>query len=158
MKIESVKAVMGKVQKGSNIVVSWERPCKTKKTCPHQIVKQVLTIGRIGIDYNNLKAVQEKRENGELPEQSQPIWNGKGEWAEFPFLIRHVNSGKLYLRLYKGSSAKVKPKVAFFMDGQSVTMEQIKPFLLASETSKSSENADCFTCDIENLTTLMSES
>ena len=137
--------------KGANVKLGWRRNCKVKKSCQDQIEKEVQAVGRIGIDYDNQKIVQEKRESGELPEQSQPIWNGKGEWILFPYLIRHTVTGQLYLRLYKGTGT-AKAKVQYYLNGQPVNMDVISSMLLSSE--KQEKTGDCFCCKIEDITAI----
>lgn len=149
MQKDLVLAVVSEATKGANIKLSWHRACKTKKTCSDAISKEVHAVGRVGINYDNQKAVIEKRENGELPEQSQPIWHGKGEWAIFPYLIRHTVTGQYYLRLYTGTGT-AKPSVQFYRNGQAVSFENVAPDLLASE--KNSEKGDCFCCKVEDMT------
>ena len=152
MRKEIMMATLESATKGANIIVGWTRLCKTKKACEDVITKRVKCVGRVGIDYNKQKAVQEKRDSSELPEQAQPIWHGAGEWEIFPFLIRHVRTGQNYLRLYTSTSKTHKPSVEFFRNGIPVTMEEISGDLLASE--KKSEKGDCFCCKIEDMTTI----
>lgn len=149
MELGTVQSVIENAHKGANIVLEWERQAKTLKACPHAIDKHVRMVGRIGIDYDNQAAVIAKRENGELPEQSQPIWKGAGEWVTFPFLIRHRKTGQLYVRLYNGTSANVPVMVEWKMDGDVVPFETVAPFLLASE--KDSDKGDCFCCKVEDI-------
>lgn len=152
MILDQVKKAIEETPKGSNIVVEWVRACKVKKTCTDSITKAVRMVGRIGIDYNNLSAVQTKRENGELPSTPQPLpW---GQWAIFPWLIEHKD--KYYLRLYNGTSSIIKPEVHFFNNGVETTLEAISPVLLASEKDK--EHGDCFCCKVEDMTRIHCES
>ena len=151
MNVETVKRIVREARKGANIRLAWYRSCKTKKNCTDTITKAVHTVGRIGIDYNNQKVVQEKRENGDLPETPQPIWNGKGLWEEFPYMIKHVNTGQHYLRLYKGSNNAKHKTVQYFRNGRNVEFSDVENDLLASE-KKASHDSDCFTCKVEDLT------
>lgn len=151
MNLATVKAVIAEATKGANIKLSWSRSCKVKKSCTDIITKSVKAVGRIGIDYDNQKVVIEKRENGELPEQSQPIWHGKGEWIAFPYLIRHTVTGQLYLRLYS-STGSAKPQVQFYRNGYACELADVSDVLLASE--KNSEHGDCFCCKLEDMTAI----
>jgi hypothetical protein len=109
-------------------------------------------IGRMGIDYDNMASVQAKRESGELPAENKGLpW---GTWDIFPFMIEH--KGAYYLRLYAGTSDKVKPEVHFFRNGQEVSKESIKADCLASETEE--KTGDCFCCKVENMTRIHNES
>lgn len=138
-----------KTRKGVNVQLEWERDCKVKKSCNDDIRKRTQTVGRVGIDYNNQKAVQEARDAGELPNEEQPIWHGKGEWVIFPYLIRHTVSGQLYLRLYSATSKTYRPSVQYYRNDIPVDFEDVENDLLASEKNKS--NRLCFCVKIEDM-------
>jgi len=137
-------------KKGVNTRLAWRRSCKVKKSCNDIIEKACIAVGRLGIDYDNQAAVIAKRESGELPEQSQPIWHGKGEWIIFPYLIRHVDTNQLYLRLYSGTSSTAKASVQYYRNGQATTFESVENDLLASE--KGEKTGDCFWVKLEDMT------
>lgn len=146
--LENVVSVLNATPNGANVILEWERPVKTLKTHSDlNIRKHVRMVGRKGIEYNNMKAVQEKRENGELPSEPKPTWfyhdeNVKG-------LIRNKRTDEPYVQLFVGTSNKTRPSVSFTMDGEETTMEEIESFILASE--KQSEKGETFTCKIENM-------
>lgn len=156
MQLEQIKDAIVATPKGANIILEWVRPVKTKKSVIDSITKAVRMVGRIGVDYDNQAAVQAKRESGDLPAESQPIWNGKGQWLIFPYLFCHVDTGETYLRLYKGTSTTVHPKVHFFRNGLEVSADSIKDDILASE--KAEKDGDCFCCKTENVTRIHHES
>ena len=152
MQKDQVVAAIESAPKGANIIVEWVRPCKTFKGVTDSITKSVRMVGRMGIDYNNMASVQDKRESGELPAEPQALpW---GVWSIFPFLIEH--KGAFYLRLYNGTSEKVRPETHFFRNGQEVSKDEIKPLLLKSEID--TDHGDCFTCKVENMTRIHTES
>jgi hypothetical protein len=138
-------------RKGVNIRLSWRRDCKVKKTCADSIEKATVAVGRIGINYDNMASVKEKRENGDLPEESQPIWHGKGEWLIFPYLIRHTVTNELYLRIYHGTSKTAIPTVQFYKNGEPIRKGEIEDVLLASEKQDKSES-DCFCVKLNDMT------
>ena len=151
MDIAQVRKAIKETPKGSNIILEWTRPCKVRKGVVAVIAKAVRMVGRMGIEYDNQNEVQEKREGGDLPAVNAGLpW---GKWLEYPWLIEH--NGKLYLRLYNGTSTTTTPRVAFFIDGIPTTKEAVAHYLLASELAEKS--GDCFTCAIENLTHLHHE-
>lgn len=155
MELAQVQKIVETAPKGANIVLEWTRDAKVRKGAP-KVRKMVRMVGRVGLTYDNLGAVQEKRSNGELPSENQGLaeW---AEWVQFPFLIRNKKSGQLYLRLYKGTSDKVRPRVAYILDGKAVSFEAVEAHLLASEKG-SHDNTDCFIVKIEDLTRVYSES
>jgi len=154
MKVEQVKQAIESTPKGSNIIVEWTRDCKTKKAVTDSITKSVRMVGRMGIEYENLKGVRIGRELGELPETNQ----GLAEWQEFeiyPYLLRHKAKGTQYLRLYKGTSRTVTHKTEWFKNGQQIAFEQVADDLLASEKKKS--HGECFQVKIESIDRLHRE-
>jgi hypothetical protein len=153
MLLLQVEKVIESVPKGANIVLQWVRKAKTKKGSP-KILKAVRMVGRVGIEYDNQKAVQEKRSNGELPKENAGLaeW---AEWVEYPFLIQHKGNGQKYLRLYKGTSKKVTPSVQWICEGKAVEQKDISQWLYADEMKSS--HGDCFIVKIEDLTTIGSE-
>jgi len=153
MHLAQVKQVMDTVPKGANVILEWTRQAKTRKGAP-MIHKAVRMVGRLGLTYDNQAAVQEKRSNGELPTENKGLaeW---AEWVQFPFLIRHRTKGTMYLRMYSGTSKKVKPHRQFLMDGEAVSFEMVEAHLLAAE--KKSEHGDTFMVKVEDVTRIYSE-
>ena len=146
MNLQQIRQAIKATPKGCNIILEWTRPCKTRKGTMAGITKSVRMVGRMGIEYDNINEVQEKREEGTLPKENAGLpW---GQWSEYPWLIEH--KGKFYLRLYNGTSSLTTPKSTFFMDGIEAEKAEVAPFLLASELAE--KDGDCFTCSIENLT------
>jgi hypothetical protein len=151
MIVEQVKEGINATPKGANIIVEWNRAGKTRKGVAEQITKSVRMVGRIGIEYDNIGKVQAKRENGELPAENQGLkW---GRYEIYPYLIEH--KGNRYLRLYKGTSDKVKPKVVWYRNGIEVSRDEIAPLLLKSELQ--SKEGDCFCVNVEAITRLHTE-
>ena len=157
MELAQIQAVVDRTPKGANIILEWIRPCKTRKGVGNAVAKAVRMVGRLGIEYDNQKAVTEKRANGELPKENAglPDW---AEWVQYPYIIRNVKSGQLYLRLYKGTSDKVRPMVQFLIDGNKATREEVTPLVLKSEVEIDHDGADCLTVKVENLQRVSSES
>lgn len=126
--------------------VTWRRSCKVRVGCPFSIEKEVCATVRAGINYDNLDAVKEKRENGELPAKNAGLsW---GEWLIYPYVISH--KGNNYFRFYPFNGGKVVTQ--FFRDGERVTFEQVESYLLASE--KSEKTGDCFVVNESSILNL----
>jgi hypothetical protein len=99
---------------------------------------------RAGVSYDNIKAVKEKRENGELPEVNQGLnW---GEWAVFPHLIHH--KGEFYFRC--NTLPGNIPKVAYQRNGAIITKEEAQVAALASEF-RDHEDTDVFTIKVSSI-------
>jgi len=154
MDLSQVSKVMETAPKGANVILEWVRECKVRKGSP-QVKKAVRMVGRLGLNYDNLAKVVEKRANGDLPQESAglPEWS---EWVKYPFLIRHKGTGQMYLRLYKGTSDKVKPKRQYILNGKETDPEAVDAYLLASE-KKDHEDTDTFMVKVEDLTRVYSE-
>lgn len=140
--------------KGQHVLVSWERPMKTRADVAMSIVKRTAAYVRAGIDYAKLASVKEGIESGERNEVQPLPW---GEWVEFPFIIAH--KGNEYLRLYPSVFDNLTKKIAveYVMDGVVSTAEQVKPYCLASEFRVKDEPAKCFTINVDNILDIGSE-
>ena len=124
-------------KKGANVHLCWRRTCKTKKSAGNiRVEKEVCTVGRIGVNYDNMKSTKEGRADGSLPSQNAGLpW---GQWQMYPFLIEHKET--VYLRMSKGTSDKVKPSVTWFVNGVEADYSEVERFILASEKPKKSDN------------------
>lgn len=138
--------------KGQNLIATFSRPCKVRKGIDKNVTKTSRVLIRGGIDYSNLSAVKEARENGELPseEESHLPW---GAWSIFPYVITH--KGNEYIRLYAGTFSNFQPTVEFAIDGKPATKEEIAPLCLASETAEKEKSAiKCFTVKAETIVSI----
>lgn len=145
MKYSVIKKVVLDAVKGSFHSILWERPMKVKKAFAGQtIVKRSSAVVRFGVEYDNMKAVQSKRESGELPAVNQGLtW---GMWAMYPYFIEH--KGNTYLRC---SVSKKNPvQTEYFLNGVKVDAETVKSMCLASEFTKK-DSVDVFTLNVENI-------
>jgi len=155
MQLDQLKAALVATPKGANIVAEWTRSAKVFKTCTDSITKSVRAIGRVGIEYDNQKAVVEKRDSGELPSENAGLPKGQ-EWEVYPYLIVCPSSGKRLLRLYNGTSPFIHASVQWHLNGQEVSFAAIEGSLLASE--KAERKGDCFCVNVEDITRLNRES
>lgn len=137
MKIEEIKNAIS-TRKGSNVRAIWTKNLKTRKGVTDIVEKVTSLVVRGGIDYENLKAVQDGRENGSLPSENVGLpW---GEWAEFPYHITH--KGQEYARFYPASGNDIAtgeafvPHVEYFLNGNPVEKKDIQEICLASEFSE----------------------
>ena len=156
MEIEIIKQTLAS-KKGANLKATWAKKLKTRKDVGAVVVeKKTSMVVRGGIDYDNMKVVQEGREDGSLPSENAGLpW---GEWAEFPLHITH--KGTDYARFYPASGVNIAtggdfiPEVTFFINGQEATREEAQAVCLASEFPKREEAPLCFTIKAENVVTL----
>jgi len=142
--VESLKG-----HKGQHLRVAWQRQCKTLKGAP-SIQKRVVAFVRTGIDYANLAKVKAGIANGERGPIA-PIWNGKGEWAEFPFIQRHKETGREYVRMFPAVFDNLKSPIVseYLLRGQVVDKQEVAPFLQSCELRDTSP--DCFTVKADDV-------
>jgi len=134
-------------KKGQFGRATWQRDVKLLKNATCKVVKQTTMTIQAGVDYNNLKKVQMKREMDELPSTPQPLpW---GEWALFPYLITH--KGETYLRLYPTPNSSIK--TIYFKDGEPCEYSDVVHMFLASEKHKGNDSGmpDCITVNLTNM-------
>lgn len=149
MDLKELNQALANVQNGAFIDIGWMRECKTRKAFKHLSITKA-TIGeglRVGVQYDNKKAVQDKRETGELPAENMGL-RGEQEWYSFPFVIFNPKNGKYYLRVTTMHNSRFKTQ--FFLDGQPVEKETVAEYLLASE-KRERQDIDCFQVNIANV-------
>jgi len=147
----NIQAAIDAATKGANIVLEWERDCAVLKRGElngRNVRKHVRAVGRMGVEYDNQKAVQEKRASGELPKENAGLADWQ-EWEQYPFILRHKVNGTRYLRLYNGTSKTTTPKRYFTVDGELKEFSAIESALAASERKE--HDGDCFMVKIESL-------
>lgn len=137
--------------KGQIATLLTERDCKMRKGMP-QVRKRALFQCRVGVDYNNIAAVKEGRENGTLPAEPQPLsW---GRWMEglFPYVIVHTPKGETEERHYfrcTSIDSKFIPKVQYLLNGENITDERAKELCLGSEFSE--KESEVFVVKVESI-------
>jgi hypothetical protein len=100
---------------------------------------------RVGVEYDNIKAVQDKRASGELPAQNQGLpW---GQWYDYPHIIEH--KGEYYYRCTRVRNQFV-PQVTFLRNGIEITKAEAEQDCLASEFRDGDDN-EVFTIKVASL-------
>lgn len=145
MNFAVLKKVVTSATKGSFHSMLWERPMKTKKMYSnHVIIKRSYGVVRFGVEYDNMKAVQAKRESGELPAVNQGLrW---GTWALYPYFVQH--NEKMYLRCATSQHNRIQSE--YFLDGVKVDKSVVEKMCLASEFHQT-DALDVFTVNVENI-------
>jgi hypothetical protein len=147
---EQLAEALKDLPKGANVLVTWKRPVKLKKAYRNMPFTKLTTmLCRIGVSYDNIQQVQDKRESGELPAANAGL---KGfEWIEAPMTLRHIKNGKTYLRLESGTF-KSKAKVTYEIDGQIVDFANWDHAIMASERPKEKKEGNLtFNVGAENI-------
>lgn len=90
---------------------------------------------RVGVNYDNIKAVQEKRAEGQLPAENAGLpW---GEWVDFPYVIAH--KGEYYVRCTILRNAFRKAPT-FTRNDVEITKDEAQVACLASEFREGDDN------------------
>lgn len=121
-------------RKGQIVTLVTTRAMKVRKG-QEAIQKTSEFQARVGVNYDNIKAVQEKRAEGELPAENAGLpW---GEWVDFPYVIAH--KGEYYVRctVVRNNFRKAP---AFTRNGVEITREEAQAACLASEFREGDDN------------------
>lgn len=139
--VDILNRAMGR--KGQFVGLLWVRPMAVRKGIESVITKEVRTVARVGIEYDNQAAVIEGRASGDLPPENAGLpW---GKWLHYPYLIEH--KGNLYFRLYPVNGAKAK--TVYRLNGQIARREEIEGLCLAKEFYE--KDGACFTLNLSHL-------
>lgn len=125
-------------KKGQIVSFHTMRQMKVRKNHA-PIQKESWFLARVGVVYDHIQEVIEKREDGRLPEENQGLpW---GTWAYFPYVIEH--KGEYYVRCTTLKNQNNRGRVKYIQNGIEITREQAQEACLASEF-KEQDLADIF--------------
>ena len=132
-------------RKGQIVTMTTEREVKVRKgRAP--IVKVSTFQARVGVNYDNLSVVKEKRTVGELPAVNQGLpW---GEWETFPYVIKHKDERYVRCSVFNGN----KGSAHYFRNGKEISMLEVQADCLASELSEKS--GDVFNVKVSSIRTV----
>ena len=139
-----IKTITG-TTKGSFHTMRWSKSLKTRKGIQGiNVTKETVATVRFGVGYDNMKAVQVKRENGILPEQNQGLpW---GTWKQYPYTIEH--KGNTYIRAALTPNANIK--TVYRLNGVEVDKETLANIVLKSELESRKGN-DVLAVNTDNI-------
>lgn len=149
MTAKELQEVILNLKKGSFQKLSWSRELKLYKKYEGQNIKITKVsegVVRFGVEYDNMKSVQQKRENGELPQDNQGL-NGL-EWVLYPYLLKNPKTNKEYIRV---NTTGNKIKTRYFLNGEEISREVAEEYCTASNFSKG-QAVEVFNIGIENIT------
>lgn len=131
-------------KKGQIVTIVTERPMKVRKG-QDPIAKRSEFQCRIGVEYDNIKKVQEKRETGELPEKNGGLpW---GEWVDYPYTITHKDEMYLRCTLLRNMTGK---EPVYTRNNEVITKEEAKAASLASEFAPKTD-MDIFNIKVSSI-------
>lgn len=142
MEFNKVQNKIKGFQKGSFHSVVWERPLEVKKAFKGQVVvKRTFGSGlRFGVNYDNMAAVQKKREDGTLPTENAGLLGRS--WIEPNLFLESTKTGKKLVRVSLSQSSKMETQ--FFLNGVPVEKEQVVHMLYAKDAKPHNMAVDCF--------------
>lgn len=131
-------------RKGQIVTLVTERPLKVRKN-QEAITKRSEFQCRVGVTYDNIQAVKDKRATGELPAVNAGLpW---GEWVDFPYVIAH--KGEYYLRCTMLRNAFRKAPT-YTRNGVEITAAEAQLAALASEFGQG-DNNDVFNIKVSSI-------
>lgn len=98
----------------------------------HDVVKIVNANYAFGNSYANSVSNRASKEQGEKVKYESDGLRGF-EWVNYPYILKSINSGELYVRFYMKAGAT--PTTAYFVDGEPATKEQIDIINIFKEKS-----------------------
>lgn len=142
MNIQSQQIIPGRF-----VSITSKRTLKTYKNITRDLKKESTYQVRLGVQYDNIKNVKQKREDGSLPTENQGL-SGK-EWVEYPTILRSTKTGELYLRCSTIPNQPVKTK---YYDGdKEISKDDVKPLCLALEFPKNKPLVDVFDIKLSDI-------
>lgn len=131
-------------RKGQIVTLVTERDCKVRKGMD-PVRKRSEFQCRVGVNYDNIQAVKDKRADGTLPAENAGLpW---GQWVEFPYVIEH--KGEYYVRctVLRNNFRKA---ATYSVHGDEITKEQAQIMCLASEFREGDDN-DVFNIKLSSV-------
>jgi hypothetical protein len=135
--------------KGQILTLQIGRECKMRKGVTGMVHKFSKMQVRVGIDYDNIAAVQEKRESGELPAENAGRAWGSYVPGLFPYVIEH--KGQIYFHFSTLPNSSFKSEVHFMRDGKPIEKSEVATLCLASETTERETTLECFDLKVESI-------
>ncbi|MBO7696470.1 MAG: hypothetical protein J6T10_27850 [Methanobrevibacter sp.] len=130
MELNELRNIVKKTQRGSIHTITYAKELKTRKGVDDTVIKITTLQGRFGVEYDNIKSVQEARENGTAPATNGGLV-GAMVWDDHRYILKNENTGKYQLRVTKCN--RWPSKVIYMKNGVVVDKEEIKPLCLKSE-------------------------
>jgi len=147
--ISSLPAKVQKLlaMKGQFVSITYGKECKVRKgRAPIQKFSKMTL--RCGVEYDNIAAVQGKRESGELPSENQGLSWGAYVPGLYPYILEH--KGSLYFRFFTvPSSNRVAP--SFARNGVEISRDEAREDCLASEFQERETTLETIVLKIEGI-------
>ena len=150
MELNELKNIIKNTQRGSIHTITYAKELKTRKGVNDTIMKITTLQGRFGVEYDNIKSVQEARENGEAPAVNGGLV-GAMVWDDHRYILKNESTGNYQLRVTKCN--RWPSKVTYIKNGKVVDKEEIKALCLKSEFPDyaTSKPAPIFNIGVEKI-------
>lgn len=131
-------------RRGTIATMTTLRAMKVRKD-KEPIQKLATFQARVGVEYDNIQAVKDKRADGTLPAENQGLpW---GEWYDYPHIIAH--KGEYYYRCTRVRNQFI-PQVTYLRNGTEISRAEAEQDCLASEFRGDTDN-EVFTIKVASL-------
>lgn len=134
------------MQPGAFVSITYGKECKMRKGAA-QVTKFSKMTLRCGIEYDNIAAVEAKREDGTLPAENAGLSWGAYVPGLYPYIITHKDN--LYFRFFTVPNSKTTP--IFVLNGKEITREEAKGLCLASEFADREDTLETITLKVEGI-------
>lgn len=149
MELNEIRNIVENTQRGSIHTITYAKELKTRKGVEDTVIKVTTLQGRFGIEYDNIQAVKEARENGTAPAENGGLIGGM-KWEDHRYILKNENTGKFQLRVTKCN--RWPSKTTYLRNGVPVAKEDIEPLCLKSEfTHYSGKVSPIFNIGIEKV-------
>lgn len=149
MEFKKVRRIVNNIAPGTFHTVIWERQVPVKKSAGDAVVTKRTTASgiRFGVNYDNMKAVTEKRENGALPAENMGL---KGRrWIVPNLYLESIKTGKTMVRCSLSKASKMQ--TTWYLNGKETTKEALSSMLYAKDLNGSKAEIDCFDIGTDNI-------
>lgn len=131
---------------GQFVRITYGKECKVRKGAVQVYKSSKMTL-RCGIEYDNIAAVEAKRESGELPKENAGLAWGAYVPNLYPYIIEH--KGSLYFRFFTVPNTKAES--VFMVDGKEISREEAQTLCLASEFQERETTLETVTLKVEGI-------
>lgn len=143
---KKVRALLD-MQPGAFVSITYGKECKMRKGEASVFKFSKMTL-RCGIEYDNIAAVEAKREDGTIPAVNPGLSWGAYVPGLYPYIIEH--KGNLYFRFFTvNNGQRIAP--TFVRDGKEITREEAQSACLASEFQEREDTLETITLKVEGI-------
>lgn len=146
MKFEHIARAVMNARKGAFTSMEWEKelPVRAGFKTTHKVTKITNAVVKFGVEYDNIKAVQSKRESGELPSKNAGLtW---GEWSIYPYFIKHKGADYVRCALSKDNPIRT----SYYINGRPATKAECEAICTKAAFS-GGNTTDVLTIKAENI-------